>query len=85
VLISTGTATDSSVEWSPIHTRSERVPFMPQFSGKQSDETYHETLRQISAIHNGLRARSPAQRTHGLSSPVLHEPKIASIDINESQ
>ncbi len=82
---------DENAEWSLIQTRSERVPFAPEFFGQYSDQTHHETLRQISAIHSGILAHG---RLHTLgrksqatsaSSPFLRAPSTVSIDSKDAQ
>jgi hypothetical protein len=75
------TLTDESADWSPIQTRSESVPFDPEFFGHAS--SHPETLRRIASIIKGARARS--HPTQSNSSPISSHPKISSIDSKDSQ
>jgi hypothetical protein len=53
-LLFSSAESDENAEWSPSQTRSERVPFAPEFFGQHSDQTHPETLSHISAIHSGM-------------------------------
>ena len=90
-LLLSSAESNENTEWSPIQTRSERVPFAPEFFGQHSDQTHSETLRQISAIHSGMRTHG---RLHTLgrtsqaasaSSPFLRAPSTGNIHSNDSQ
>jgi hypothetical protein len=75
------TLTDPSADWSPIQTRSESVPFDPEFFGHAS--SLPETLRRIASIIKGTHARSHPSHSYG--SPISSPPKIFSISRDDSQ
>jgi hypothetical protein len=90
-LLFSSAESDEKAEWSPSQTRSERVPFAPEFSGQHSDQTHPETLRQISAIHSGMRTHGRfrtlgrTSQATSASSPFSRAPRIASIHSTDSQ
>ena len=70
-------------QWSPIQTRSEPVPFAPEFFGRHSDVEYPETIRTIAAIRNQMHTRS--HQTHTESSPFASSTKISSVGRDDTQ
>ena len=70
-------------EWAPIQTRSQPVPFAPEFYGQYSDAAHPEIIRSIAAVRRRLLSRS--HQAHSESSPFASSPKIASVGSDESQ
>jgi hypothetical protein len=74
----------ASLDWSPVHTRSEPVPFAPDFFVQPSVQSRSNTLLRIEAI-GALHARSRVTHAHTEGSIFSSKPKISSVANDDSQ
>jgi hypothetical protein len=83
-LANSSNAVDASSDWSPVHTRSEHVPFAPEFLIQPSHQSRSKTLQQIEAI-GALHARSHAKQAHSEQSIFSTAPKILNVAHDDHQ